>query len=349
MADTELSTPLRAVNRPVSRPPDAPRKRRSAAVGALSKLAPSNLAKYMESAAAAAAEEAAEASKDRKADSESDQEEEEEASDSEETSAKRQRSGEPKTYEETKNDVIRRQRKTIKRLEEDVDRLKREAIVDKRKIETLNVAIVQHASAAAAAAATPAPASALPDKVLDSLLETILAKQLGLLRKQERCDKLEKNVTELHKRAYPTCVACQVSAGIIELDHPKHRVCLSCIDALSSGAKTDEKTGEAYFPCPICKGRINRVNLSDFNISAAAGSKLESWSVNEDMLDQYAWDEMAPVDRSNLKSAARERLRHVLRESGAKNLSGRIDTLVDEVVTGHLVRDHVEPPMQFDE
>ena len=339
MADSALDTPLRHAGRstPTQAPP-APRKRRSAAVGALYKLAPSNLAKYMEAAAPET-----EAPKEAEPEEEHSSEEADDEEASEESSAKRQRSdSSSKPYEETKNDVIRRQRATIKRLEADVNILKREAIIDKKKIDTLNEAIIrQQAALSTAAPPKPPTGSIFSDKVIDAMLELLIANQLDILRRQERANKLEKNVTELHGRLYPMCVACQVSAGAIELDHPSHRVCLSCIDALSSGAKKDEK-GNSYFPCPICKGKISSVNLSSFNIASAAGSRLESWTVDEETLTQSTWEELRREDQRDLRARVRACLREVKPEASPSEIMDQIEAIVDDVVTANAVRDHIE-------
>lgn len=160
---------------------------------------------------------------------------------------------------EEADDASHRDKVLIKRLENDVNRSKREHLEDHNKIEQLKGMIVSM-SAALKAPVAPPPARANEVSVDTAVLGTVMYVALDstteLARSRQVAEELKKRLTaaqeRLHRLESPVCPTCKDPGASVLLHAPlgnggaaKHMLCVDCLERLISNSTAPI--------CPLCR------------------------------------------------------------------------------------------------
>jgi hypothetical protein len=266
MSEVE-SSPSRIEGTP-ERAPGAPRKRarRSAAILATSRLATAEvLNTYMT--------EAQETTAELEADDECNRE------------------MEPQSPEEEAVTVETRQRRTIKRLEDDVNSLKRARKEDQITIANLRKAVAD--SAKAKQDLPPPPPPPRPAKPVHdmanlsaTLTEHLVMERFNHLNTLQRLSETEIRLKKLHRRLYPVCCSCQEASGQVKLhegnDKAKsdHVVCLACLQGITRASLNHNTAKGEYISCPLCAEKIT--SLPHMSVVGLADGDCDAWLVKPD-------------------------------------------------------------------
>jgi hypothetical protein len=312
MADV-ASSPVKPTDTP-QKAPGAPRKRsrRSAAILATTKLAtPEVLESYMNSGGADAAE----------VDDDSSE-------------------GAESSSEESEGKVVTvetRQRRTIKRLEEDVNSLKRARKEDAITIANLRKAVtdsVKDKETKSKEESLNKRAAELTETAA-CISEALIKERFDHMHTLQRLSETEVRLKKLHKRLFPSCCVCQEASGHIKLhgDAEKskvdHAVCLSCIQGMTRTALNGKSKGD-YIECPLCNEKIGF--LRSMSISSLADADAEAWLVSSDSVLSPAYAILSTdvkeeavntfLDLRNIPDAYKKgrTLKHV--EEALQNVSG---------------------------
>ena len=171
-----------------------------------------------------------------------------------------------------------RQRRTILRLEADVNDLKRARKEDQITITNLRKTL-------SGAVYDKVPREGLEKEleelkgVAGSLIEALIKERFNNMNMRHRLDVTEERLKAIHAKIYPSCCICQEAGGQVDLHGKDHRVCLSCFKGVVTTLLNGSSKG-MYLECPLCKEKI--YTIKPLEIAYLAGADMDSWKVAED-------------------------------------------------------------------
>lgn len=189
------------------------------------------------------------------------------------------------------------QQKTIKRLEADVDRLKRNAIQDKATIEQLKT-VAERAVESARKKPAAAVDNAFSDLIVD-LSCALVQKHIEALELSERLRKTEAKLVARHNAAVPMCGICRNHNATVLLHSARgseasaqHWFCYDCVSRYAVVNRLVEPDTKLH--CPMCKETVE--TLPPIDIATIATNSIDTWLLQDSDVSQRAFTSFRPQD-----------------------------------------------------
>jgi len=255
---------------------------------------------------------------------------EEEGGGEEESSLLSDDDGKPVTVEA-------RQRRTIKRLEEDLNALKRKRREDHTVICNLHKVVSEalkdkesrqrEEGSIHRVAEVMANQHASMTETAACLSQALVKERFDHLNALQRLDSTEDRLKRLHRRLFPVCCVCQDVSGQIQLhgegekSKADHVVCLSCLKGMVRVTRND-KSSSLCIECPLCKEKVS--NIPSLSIQGLADADTKAWLVGPDSV-------LSPMYTSMAREIKKEAVNTVLYLLGIANSSFREDRSLQKI------------------
>lgn len=199
---------------------------------------------------------------------------------------------------------------TIQRLEDDVNRLKRNAITDKQTIDRLKT-IAERATESSRKRQTEVASASSAQDTIVNLAAMLLDSHVNVLELVERLAKTEAKLASRHKAAVPMCGICHEHNATVMLHKPhstdvssQHWFCYECISSYVASFRSNLPGGS--IACPQCREHV--ATIPSVDIATIAANNFNTWKLRDSEVSQCVFGEFSDEERTKALASFMQRL-----------------------------------------